>query len=166
MTVRECARDVGGQCIHGTCENVQMRGSPILFWRLQLSAPLPARRRRTGQHRRGRERPPGFDASCGIAEGWHVHTHATLRRGSLPSNYPCRKATERRSGHGRSLDRIGLRPPLSSAKWSAHASTNCRPGLSSLPTAGSLSNPLLLSRRLEPFSLLVVALQEAALDEP
>ena len=35
-----------------------------------------------------RERPPGFDASIGIAEGWHVHTHATLRRGSLPSSNP------------------------------------------------------------------------------
>ena len=33
-------------------------------------------------------RPPGFDASIGIAEGWHVHTHATLRRGSLPSSNP------------------------------------------------------------------------------
>ena len=32
--------------------------------------------------------PPGFDASIGIAEGWHVHTHATLRRGSLLSSNP------------------------------------------------------------------------------
>ncbi len=32
--------------------------------------------------------PPFGDASIGIGEGWHVHTHATLRRGSLPSSNP------------------------------------------------------------------------------
>ena len=28
--------------------------------------------------------PPFGDASIGIAEGWHVHAHATLRRGVGP----------------------------------------------------------------------------------
>ena len=38
-----------------------------------------------------RERPPTFDAWRGIEEGWDVHLHPTLRRGSLRSSNPLRE---------------------------------------------------------------------------
>ena len=57
---------------------------PYVAGCLAVAARPPELRRRSGAFGRRWERPPGFDASIGIAEGWHVHTHATLRRGSLP----------------------------------------------------------------------------------
>ena len=80
--------------------------------RLQLRTAQPSRRRRTGRHRRGGERPPRFDASIGIAEGWHVHTMPPSLAGSLPSKYPCRKVIERRCERGGSTNRTGLRSRL------------------------------------------------------
>ena len=46
--------------------------------------------------------PPFGDASIGIAEGWHVHAHANLRRGSLPCpSVPRGKAIGEAAGAGR-----------------------------------------------------------------
>ena len=56
--------------------------------------------------------PPFWDASIGIGEAAHVHTHGTLLRGgrSRPS-VPSGKATERRRERGGSTDRPRVRAP-------------------------------------------------------
>ena len=37
--------------------------------------------------------PPIGDASIGIVEGWHVHAHATLRRGVAPDHRSLREGS-------------------------------------------------------------------------
>ena len=42
--------------------------------------------------------PPFGDASIGIGEGWHVHAHATLRRGVAPVSISPSREGDRGSG--------------------------------------------------------------------
>ena len=48
--------------------------------------------------------PPFRDASIGIGEGWHVHTHATLRRGVAPSHGSLREGYHSDAEAGPTLD--------------------------------------------------------------
>ena len=66
---------------------------PYVAGCLTVVARPPERRRRSGALGRRWERPPPFwDASIGIAEGGHVHAHATLPGGVAPvPSVLCRK---------------------------------------------------------------------------
>ncbi len=87
VLIGECTSD-NGVHVHRNAIFMCAPALPYVAACLTVAARPPERRRRSGAFGRRRERPPGFDASIGIAEGWHVHTHATLRRGSLPSSNP------------------------------------------------------------------------------
>ena len=61
--------------------------------------------------------PPFRDASIGIGEGWHVHAHATLRRGVAPSHGSLRTASGSSITHVMSVTYTFsdfARPPISS----------------------------------------------------
>ena len=62
--------------------------------------------------------PPFRDASIGIGEGWHVHTHATLPRGVAPIHGSLRTALVSSITHVMSITYIFrncARPPISTA---------------------------------------------------
>ena len=87
VLIGECTSD-NGVHVHRNAISMCAPALPYVAACLTVAARPPELRRRSGAFGRRRERPPRFDASIGIAEGWHVHTHATLRRGSLPSSNP------------------------------------------------------------------------------
>ena len=87
VLIGECTSD-NGVHVHRNAISMCAPALPYVAACLTVAARPPELRRRSGAFGRRRERPPGFDASIGIGEGWHVHAHATLRRGSLPSSNP------------------------------------------------------------------------------
>ena len=111
MLIGECTSDIGVH-VHRKAISMCTPALPYVAGCLTVAARPPERRRRSGALGRRWERPPRFDASIGIAEGWHVHTMPPSPAGSLPSKYPCRKAIERRCERGGSTNRAGLRSRL------------------------------------------------------
>ena len=119
VPIRECTSD-NGVHVHRNAISMCAPALPYVAGCLTVAARPPERRRRSGAFGRRWERPPPFgDASIGIGEGWHVHTHATLPRGVAPihgslregcrSDAETRDARPRGARFGRSRQRAATR---------------------------------------------------------
>ncbi len=73
VLIGECTSD-NGVHVHRNAIFMCAPALPYVAGCLAVAARPPELRRRSGAFGRRRERPPCFDASCGIAERWHVHT--------------------------------------------------------------------------------------------
>ena len=91
VLIGECTSDIGVH-VHRNAIFMCAPALPYVAACLTVAARPPELRRRSGAFGRRRERPPRFDASIGIAEGWHVHTMPPFPAGSLPTIDPCGKA--------------------------------------------------------------------------
>ena len=97
VLIGECTSD-NGVHVHRNAIFMCAPALPYMAGCLTVAARPPERRRRSGAFGRSRERPPLWDASIGIGEGWHVHAHATLPREVAPVSISPSREGDRGSG--------------------------------------------------------------------